>query len=220
MASVAGSQYSSAAPTPTSLQHSCDDSSLSPRTWQFDKASPTEPQHRHSRQQSNMRGKARTQSMHQHLPSLCDVLDNRQTNMTHSGAAAASPSSEGKSYMASQTISLSGRPSLDGISSLSSGRAPVLRHESSNSTQTSRSSVGSFGRPYTDGFLPIHSLLSDRSTNRSSAPERRLNPIMTGGGGAANRQKPPPLEFTQGPSGYGTYLPLFSKVDTALMNDG
>ncbi|KAG5981971.1 hypothetical protein E4U55_002457 [Claviceps digitariae] len=223
MTSGAGSQYSSAAPTPISAQHSYEDTSLSPRTLQFDQASPTEPQCRHSPHQSNMCGKARTESVHQHLPSLCDMLDTRRTNMTHSGAAAAAAaSSDGNPYMASQTTSLSGRPSLDGISSLSSGRAPTLRHESSsNSTQASVSSVGSFGRPYTDGFLPIHSLLSNRSLDQSStASERRLNPIMTGGGGAANRQKPLPLELTQGPSGYGTYFLLFSNLDAASLDDG
>ncbi|KAG6003446.1 hypothetical protein E4U21_002040 [Claviceps maximensis] len=211
MASVAESQYSSAAPTPRSLQHALDDASLSPRTWQFDKASPTESQHRHSRQSSNLCGRSRTESMHhQHLPSLCDVLDNRQTNMAHSGAPAAAaatttttPSSDANLYMASRTTSLSGRPSLDCMSSMSSGRAPVLRHESSSSTQASASSGGSFGRPYPDGSLPIHSLLSGRSSDGSLAPERRLNPILSGGDGAVNRRKPLPLEFTQGPSGYG-----------------
>ncbi|KAG5981262.1 hypothetical protein E4U43_006634 [Claviceps pusilla] len=204
MASVTGSQYSSAAPTPISAQHSYDDTSLSPRTLQFDKASPTETQNRHSRHPSNMCGRPRTDSIQQHLPSLCDMLDTRQTNRTHSGSAAAASSPDGNPYMSSQRTSLSGRPSLDGISSVSPGRTPSLRHESSsNSTQASGSSVGSFGRTYTDGSLPIHCLLSDRSTDRPSFSERRLNPIMAGGGGAMSRQKPLPLDFTQGPSGYG-----------------
>ncbi|KAG5926240.1 hypothetical protein E4U42_003501 [Claviceps africana] len=198
MTSVTGSQYSSAAPTPISAQHPYDDSSLSPRTLQFDKTSPKESQHRSCRQASTMCGNARTESIRQHLPSLCDMLDTRQTYRTHSGAAT---SSDGNSYMASQTACLSGRR----ISNLPSTRAPTLRHESSSiSTQSCGGSVVHFGRPYADGPLPIHSLLSDRSADRSSSSGRRLSPIISGGsGGAANRQKPPPLEFTQGPSGYG-----------------
>ncbi|KAG5932784.1 hypothetical protein E4U53_001181 [Claviceps sorghi] len=201
MTSVTGSQYSSAAPTPNSAQHSFDDCSLSPRTLQFGKMSPKEPQHRHCRRGSNICGNARTESMHQHLPSLCDMLDTRQTNLMHSGAAA---SSDGNPYTASQTTRLSARR----ISNLPSTRGPALRHESSSiSTQASGGSVVSFGRPYADGSLSIHSLLSDRSSDRSSTSGRRLNPITTGGGGggggAPNRQKPLPLEFPQGPSGYG-----------------
>lgn len=199
-ASVAGSQYSSVAPTPIPAHHSYDDPGLSPRTNHFDSASPTEPQHRHSRQSSNMRSKAHAESMHQHLPSLSDMLDNSQKSMTHSTTAAC----EGNPFVTSQPTSSSGRPSLDGISSLPSSRTPTLRHHSSsNSTTLSGSSVGSFGRPYVDGSLPIHALLSDRSTARPLNSERHLNPIVTGGAGAANRQKSPPFEFAQGPSGYG-----------------
>ncbi|QPH01314.1 hypothetical protein C2857_005513 [Epichloe festucae Fl1] len=221
-ASVAGSQYSSVAPTPIPAHHSYDDPGLSPRTNHFDSASSTEPQHRHSRQSSNMRNKAHAESMHQHLPSLSDMLDNSQKSMTNSTTAA----SEGNPFVTSQPTSSSGRPSLDGISSLPSSRTPTLRHHSSsnsttlsssNSTALSGSSVGSFGRPYVDGSLPIHALLSDQSTARPLNSERQLNPIVTGGAGAANRQKSPPFEFAQGPSGYGTSTPF--EIDSALPNN-
>ncbi|KAG6020679.1 hypothetical protein E4U41_002766 [Claviceps citrina] len=199
-ASLAGSQYSSAAATPIPAQHVYDDAVLSPQTKQFDSVSPTDSQNRQSRQPSNMRGNARTESIHEHLPSLFDMLDSRQTSMAHPAAA----TSEGTTYVTSQTASLSGRPSFDGFSSLSSSRTPTLRHEPScNSTQASTSSVRSFGRPYADGTLPIHSLLSDRSAASLSPSGRRLNPIMTGSDDAASRQKPPHFEFSQGPSGYG-----------------
>ncbi|KAK2601704.1 hypothetical protein QQS21_004692 [Conoideocrella luteorostrata] len=194
-ASMVGSQYSSTAPTPISAHNSYDDVSLSPRTMHFDSASPTELHHRHPQQQTGMRGKSRTESMHQHLPSLSDMLEARQKGISHAAA------SEGMSQVTSQPGSVSGR-SLDGMSVLP--RVPSLRHDSSsNDTNVSGSSVGSFGRPHGEASLPIHALLSDRGTPGSSGPERQSNPILAGIPEAVNKQPQPRLGFPQGPSGYG-----------------
>ncbi|KAG5962533.1 hypothetical protein E4U58_003838 [Claviceps cyperi] len=203
--SAAKYHYTSAAPTPKLASHSYDDAGLSPRATQFDHANPSEPPHRcsrHPRQPSNTRGKARTEYIHQHLPSLSDMLNNRQTNMAHPAAAEAP---DGIVFASDYTASLPGRPSLDCHSSMSSSRVPSLCHESSSiSTQASASPGGSYGARSYDGSLSVRSLISEASSNGPSASSGRLNPIMTGssGGGASNGQKPLPFDFTQG-SGYG-----------------
>ncbi|KAG6021361.1 hypothetical protein E4U40_005361 [Claviceps sp. LM458 group G5] len=203
--SAGRSHYTSAAPTLKPASHSYDDAGLSPRATQFEHANSTEPPHRRSRlprQPSNTRGKVRTEYVHQHLPSLSDMLNNRQTNMAHSAAAEAP---DGIVCASDYTASLPGRPSLDCHSSISSSRVPSLRHESSSiSTQTSASSGGSYSARSYDGSLSVRSLISEASSNGLSASSGRLNPIMTssGGGGAPNGQKPLPFDFTQG-SGYG-----------------
>ncbi|KAG5931027.1 hypothetical protein E4U60_006563 [Claviceps pazoutovae] len=203
--SAARSHYTSTTPTLKPASHSYDDTGLSPRATQFEHANPTEPPHRrsrHPRQPSNTRGKARTEYIHQHLPSLSDMLNNGQTNMAHPVAAEAP---DGIVCASDYTASLPGRPSLDYHSSVSSSRVPSLRHESSSiSTQASTSSGGSYSARSYDGSLSVRSLISEASSNGPSASSGRLNPIMTGssGGGASNGQKPQPFDFTQG-SGYG-----------------
>ncbi|KAG6044080.1 hypothetical protein E4U39_003721 [Claviceps sp. Clav50 group G5] len=203
--SAGRSHYTSAAPTLKPASHSYDDAGLSPRATQFEHANSTEPPHRRSRlprQPSNTRGKVRTEYVHQHLPSLSDMLNNRQTNMAHPAAAEAP---DGIVCASDYTASLPGRPSLDCHSSMSSSRVPSLRHESSSiSTQTSASSGGSYSARSYDGSLSVRSLISEASSNGLSASSGRLNPIMTssGDGGAPNGQKPLPFDFTQG-SGYG-----------------
>ncbi|OAQ70593.2 high mobility group, superfamily [Pochonia chlamydosporia 170] len=193
-ASIAGSQHSSAAPTPISAHNSYDDAGPSPRTMHFDSGSPIEP-HPHSRHQSVIRGKPRAESTH-HLPSLSDMFDSRQKAIVHPTSA------EGLSY-ASRPANSSTRTSLDGASILSGGRTPALRHEpSSNGTNTSGSSVGSFGRPLGDGPLPIHALLSDRTSVGSPALEQQTSPVLASTNGTLKSQQPP-IGFAQGPSGYG-----------------
>lgn len=205
--SAARSHYTSTAPTLKPTSHSYDDAGLSPQATQFEHTNSTEPPHRrsrHPRQPSNTRGKARTEYIHQHLPSLSDMLNNRQTNMAHPVAAEAP---DGIVCPSDYTASLPGRPSLDCHSSMSSSRVPSLRHESSSiSTQASTSSGGSYSARSYDGSLSVRSLISEASSNGLSTSSGRLNPIMTGssGGGAPNGQKPLPFDFTQG-SGYGTY---------------
>lgn len=196
-ASMAGSQHSSVAPTPISVQNSYDDAGPSPRTLQFDSGSSIEAHH-HSRQQPTIRGRSRTDSMHQHLPSLSDMLDSRQKGIGHSAAL------ESLSYP-TRPANSSTRTSLDGASVLSGGRTPALRHESSsNGTTTSGSSMGSFVRPPGESPLPIHALLSDRTTPGFSGHEQQPNAILPGAVVSMNKQQPSHV-FAQGPSGYGTY---------------
>ncbi|KID91203.1 high-mobility group 20A [Metarhizium guizhouense ARSEF 977] len=192
--SLAESPHSSAAPTPISAQNSYDDAGPSPRAMQFDNGSPTDA-YQPSRHQPTLRGRGRADSMHQHLPSLSDMLDARQKAIVH-------PVADGLSYP-SRPANSSTRTSLDSASLLSAGRTPTLRHESSsNGTNISGSSMGSFGRPPGEGPLPIHALLSDRTLVGSSVHEQQPNPILNGATGPMNTQQSL-VGFAHGPSGYG-----------------
>lgn len=171
--SVAGSQHCSAASNPISIHNSYDEPDSSTRTLQCDSESSTKLYHQHSRQPSSMR---RADSMHQHLPSLSDMLDTQQNGMNHPTVV--------------NVISIpTSRPASTSI--VPAGRISSLRPEpSSNSISVSRS----FGRSPWEGPLPIHALLSDSTISGSLGP-------------AAGTAKKPTLGYTQGPRGYGTYLP-------------
>ncbi|KHN96316.1 high mobility group protein [Metarhizium album ARSEF 1941] len=192
--SLAESPHSSAAPTPVSAHNSYDDAGASPQALQFDNGSPADPHHP-SRHQPAMRGRGRADSMHQHLPSVSDMLDGRQQAIVH-------PVPDGLSYP-SRRGNGSARTSLDGASFLPGGRPPTLRHESSsNSTNVSGSSVGSFGRLMGEGPLPIHALLSDRNSVGPSFHEKLHNPILSGATGTMSTHQPL-VGLAHGPSGYG-----------------
>ncbi|GAO13790.1 hypothetical protein UVI_02004870 [Ustilaginoidea virens] len=194
--------------------NSFDDAALSPRIAQFDNGSPTDPRHRHSRHPSSLRGDARPESVHQHLPSLSDMLDVRQTGVSHHPHPAAAP--EGLSYACSPTGGASlARPLFGGGGPVMPvGRPPPLRHESSsNSTSASGSSgssgssggsVGSYGRSIGEGPLPIHALLSDRPDDAMSNFERRLSPVVSTNEPSAAGKNNMAMGFAHGPSGYGT----------------
>ncbi|OAA43233.1 high-mobility group 20A [Metarhizium rileyi] len=195
-ASLAGSPHSSTAPTPILAQNAHDDAGPSPRTRQFDNESPTDA-HPPSRHQHAIRGRRRADSMHQHLPSLSDMLDSRPQAIAHPTLA------DGLSYPNRPTNS-STHTSLDSASLLSGGRTPVLRHESSsNGTTVSSTSNGSFVRTPGEGPLPIHALLSDRSLVESPVHEQQPKSNLMGASGTVNKQQRLLGLGQEGPCGYG-----------------
>jgi hypothetical protein len=142
--------------------------------------------------------------MHQHLPSLSDMLDARQKPTNHPTLA------DGLSYP-SRPARSSTKTSLDGVALITGGRAPALHESSSNGTNMSGNLTGSFGwfsgLSSGEGPLPIHALLSNRTALGPSVHEQ-TNPVLAGGRGMVNKELHP-LGFAQGPSGYGT-VPFMS----------
>ncbi|KJZ76740.1 hypothetical protein HIM_04076 [Hirsutella minnesotensis 3608] len=213
VASVAGSQHSSTAPTPMSYANSVDDG-LSPRSPNFELSSPREPLPRHSRRQLAWTRRNRNASSQHHLPSLSDMLDDGKkmdTPMMDAHQFGPSIAGSGQSRMVS-----------DGPTVRPPARVPLVHHESSSTgTNISRSSAGSFSRGHGEGHVPIHALLADRSTLAGNDLEKQPLGVAQAPAHFHSQRNPVP-EYVPGPRGYGISpdLVAFRKLKVEYSGEG
>jgi len=161
--------------TSVSRQQSIDKhmtSPTSPASTKFDSGFAGSPHASHARNHCQWRDPSRPSSdgKHQHLPSLSDMLneDQKMTGMP------TSPDGNGTGYgQYLPALQRNERPSLKGGKGLLRGRPPTLRHEHSSSGSLSSSGsvcVGVHARSSKDASLPIHALLSNKSSSSPSPP--------------------------------------------------
>ncbi|PHH77375.1 hypothetical protein CDD82_3547 [Ophiocordyceps australis] len=200
-ASMAPTQPSSTAVTPISVSHTNSmDETTSPRCAMFEGSSPRDAHQRPSRRQMSWASRQRgnSSSVHQHLPSLSDMLED--------GAGKSADTTDSAAHGFSAAVSGSLRPVSDVAPVLPPARVPRLHHQpSSCSTMTSRSSTGSMGRPLGEGPLPIHALLTDRAVPSRSPVDFELQaiPSMAAVVTSPSGKRNPALGQIHGPKGYG-----------------
>ncbi|KAH7162781.1 hypothetical protein B0J13DRAFT_19778 [Dactylonectria estremocensis] len=152
--SIAESQHSTA-PTMLSQANSNDDSMSSPRGSHYDAVSPHEPPRYHSHRPPSWRESGRGS---EHLPSLSVMLDDGRRGMVENAGGESNTYSTG--FVAANHPRLVPEV-LSGLSSTTTARVPLLRHDqSSNSSAGSTSPAMSITRTPGEGSLPIHALLS------------------------------------------------------------
>jgi len=211
-ASMAGSQHSSTAPS-IAYRHSLDDNGPSPRTNHFDSGSPRDT---HSRRPPSWPSRNRTESSHQPLPSLSDMLDDGKKNVD-------TPMVDASAYASGHAASGQMRLVGDGPTVLPPSRTPMLRHEpSSGGTTASSNSSTSINRIPGEGPLPIHALLADRTM--SDTPDfidkqPQPMPIAVAAANADDRRDPS-FKIGHGPRGYGMHGPGSVDASEASANVG
>ncbi|KAM5351683.1 hypothetical protein ACJ41O_004406 [Fusarium nematophilum] len=208
IASVAESQHSSTTPTLLSQANSNDDTMSSPRATHYDGGSPRDSHRQPPRRQSSWREGGRlTDSSHQHLPSLSNMLDDGRRGMPVSTGSDGNPYSSGF-VAANHPRSI---PEVPNVLPTAPARAPLLRHEqSSNSSAGSISPATSFARTPGEGPLPIHALLSHHQTMPTPgiatvATFERGSPGLGNGAASPSPTDPsrPPFGHAAAPRGYG-----------------